>query len=77
MALGIPAVVSPVAVNKTIITPGVNGYWCETEQEWVVCLARLIEDAQLRKAIGANGRAMVEKHYSISSNSENFLSLFR
>lgn len=77
MALEIPAVVSPVAVNKNIVTPGVHGFWCESQLEWVGRLSQLIEDPALRKEMGSNGRKKVVKEYSVFSNKENFLSLFR
>jgi glycosyltransferase involved in cell wall biosynthesis len=76
MSLGIPAVVSPVGVNKTIVTHGFNGYWCDTDREWAECLSLLIENEQLRKDLGANGRDRVVANYSIDSNTQNFLSLF-
>jgi len=76
MALGIPALVSPVGVNRVIVTPSYDGYWCETKDQWVECLARLVEDEQLRQDLGRNGRDTVVSHYSVASNSQNFLSLF-
>ena len=41
MAVGIPAVASPVGVNREIITNGVNGFLASTEQEWYDSLERL------------------------------------
>jgi glycosyltransferase involved in cell wall biosynthesis len=76
MALGIPAVVSPVGVNRVVVTPSYNGYWCVTKNEWMECLARLVEDEQLRQDLGRNGRDRVVSDYSVASNSQNFLSLF-
>lgn len=75
MALGIPAVASPVGVNKSIIDDGVNGYICQTDDEWINCLTILLQDEQKRKAFGNAGKRKIEQQYSISSNSENFLSL--
>jgi glycosyltransferase involved in cell wall biosynthesis len=76
MALEIPAVVSPVGVNTKIIDNGTNGYWCATEIEWLNCLEKLISDTVLRKQIGVAGRKKIVSHYSILSNSSNFLGLF-
>src|SRR3712207_7532868 len=41
LALGIPAVASPVGVNKHIIVPNQNGFLCGTEKEWYEALATL------------------------------------
>ncbi|MBA4057687.1 MAG: group 1 glycosyl transferase, partial [Marivirga sp.] len=76
-ALEIPAVVSPVAVNKYIVTPGVHGFWCENKSEWIDRLSQLIENPPLRREMGKNGRIKVEKEYSVLSNKKNFLSLFQ
>lgn len=75
LALKIPAVVSPVGVNSTIVEHGIHGYCCTTEQEWFDALEKLILDHQLRKKMGELGREKVITHYSVSSNSANFLSL--
>jgi glycosyltransferase involved in cell wall biosynthesis len=77
MALEIPAVVSPVGVNTTIVTPNVNGFLCNTSDEWFTCLSRLIQDRSLRVALGKQGRITVNQSYSTDANSSVFLSLFQ
>ena len=76
MSLGIPAVVSPVGVNKEIVTHGVEGYHCTTDSDWESHLAALIQDEGLRKQLGSNGRKKVEEQFSVLANQERFLSLF-
>ncbi|MBW8051272.1 MAG: glycosyltransferase family 4 protein [Cytophagales bacterium] len=76
MALGIPPVVSPVGVNKSIVDHKVDGYWCETSDDWYYYLEKLILDPGLRTEIGKCARDKVIKHYSVTSNKDNFLSLF-
>ena len=76
MALELPAVASPVGVNSKIIDHGINGFLCGTDQDWEDSLRKLIEDANLRKSMGINGRRKIIENYSIRSNSSTFLSLF-
>jgi glycosyltransferase involved in cell wall biosynthesis len=76
MALGLPAVASPVGVNTKIIDQGVNGFLCTTSREWEQALKTLIENKELRYQMGKNGRKKVLDYYSLLSNSANFLSLF-
>lgn len=68
LALGIPAVASPVGVNPQIVSHGVNGMLATTESDWEDALRGLIGDAALRTRIGAAGRQTVESHYSIQAN---------
>jgi glycosyltransferase involved in cell wall biosynthesis len=77
MALGIPAVVSPVGVNTQIVQHGLSGFLCDTPDEWEAALETLIKDKELRMKMGEQGRLQVEKHYSVHANTENFLGLFR
>ncbi|MEO6329138.1 MAG: glycosyltransferase [Ginsengibacter sp.] len=76
LALGIPAVASPVGVNKKIINQNINGFLCETKEEWYAALEKLLCDKALRETMGAAGREEIEKNYSVKSNTQNFLSLF-
>lgn len=76
MAMGIPALASPVGVNTTMIKDGVNGFLCSTTEEWIERLSQLIKDPAVRKKIGEAGRKTVEDSYSVNSNSSSFLLLF-
>ena len=64
MALGSPPVVSPVGVNATIVRDGVNGFHASTEEEWIDRIALLLADESLRRSLGQEARATVEKSYS-------------
>ncbi|TVQ93899.1 MAG: glycosyltransferase [Bacteroidetes bacterium] len=77
MALGKPAVMSPVGVNNDIISDGKNGFLAKTHEEWIDILSRLIDDAELRKRIGREGRKTVEERYSFHSQKERYLNIFR
>ncbi|WP_224998093.1 glycosyltransferase [Cesiribacter sp. SM1] len=76
MALGVPSVVSPVGVNKTIIQHNKNGYLADSPEEWESSISRLIEDTYLRCSIGKRARASVEAKFSVSANYCNYLNLF-
>lgn len=64
MAAGLPVVASPVTINREIVQDSVNGFLATTEQEWLMKLSLLIEDADLRESMGQKGRALVEQRYS-------------
>lgn len=76
LSLGIPVVASPIGVNTQIVDENVNGFLCNSPEEWVAALEKLLSDATLRKTMGVNGRKKIEDHYSEISNRANFLSLF-
>ncbi len=75
LALEIPALVSSVGVNKSIVDHGINGYLCTTENEWLYYLEELLFDESLRKNMGRDGRKKIISNYSVLSNSSNFLDL--
>lgn len=77
MAMEIPALVSPVGVNREIVQDGVQGYWCSTDAEWCARLEELILDPEKRLSMGKQGRKRVIDSYSVNSNADNFLSLFQ
>jgi glycosyltransferase involved in cell wall biosynthesis len=76
MALGIPAVASPVGVNKDIIDEGADGFLCTTKEPWYNAIATLIEQEQLRMSMGQKGREKIVACYSIQANEGAFLGLF-
>ncbi len=77
LALGIPALVSPVGVNTEIVEHGKEGYHCATDEDWYNYLDKLLTDTELRIRMGKAGRQKVVDQYSVRSNSDNFLDLFR
>jgi len=75
MALGIPALVSPIGVNTEIVQDGVNGFWCHQETDWEAALTKLLQEASLRQRIGIAAREMVVKRFSCQANAANFLAI--
>ncbi|HEX8503839.1 MAG TPA: glycosyltransferase family 4 protein [Hymenobacter sp.] len=77
MALEIATLMSPVGVNSVIIEDGVNGYLASEPQEWADKIGRLIENEALRLQIGRAGRETVLSRYSVLSEREHYIELFR
>jgi glycosyltransferase involved in cell wall biosynthesis len=77
LALGIPAVASPVGVNKQIIDQGVNGFLAGTEEEWLDALRRMVSDFEFRQKAGRAGKEKMLQHYSIRAIRPSFISLFQ
>lgn len=76
LALGIPAVASPVGVNAAIIQDGENGLLANTPEVWKAKLSQLIQDTDLRRKLGENGRKQIVKKYSVESLKSQFFDLF-
>lgn len=77
MSLGIPALVSPVGVNTRIVTDGLTGYTCNSEQDWEDKINLLLQDSRLRRQLGQAARKRVEEQYSVQATWPHFLSLFQ
>ncbi len=77
MALGIPAICSPVGVNSTIISDGENGFLASSQTEWVEKIRLLLNSPKLRRKIGRAGRDTVEQDYSTKVIAPKVLEIFR
>lgn len=77
MAARIPVVASPVGINSEIVEHGVNGFLCESKEEWFDCLSLLIEDKQRREEMGKHAYQAVLEKYSLTVCSEKMLSLIQ
>lgn len=64
MAAGLPVVVSPVGVNTEVVIHGETGLLATSPEEWAEAVVRLVEDPDLRDAMGKAGRARYEENYS-------------
>jgi glycosyltransferase involved in cell wall biosynthesis len=76
LALGIPAVASPVGVNKNIVDEK-NGFLCVSGGEWYKALSSLLSNAIVREEMGRAGREKVVKKYSLQASAALFLALFK
>lgn len=75
--VGVPAVCTPVGINRDIVEDGVNGFWARQTGEWEQGLSRLIQSGALRKEMGARGRETVEKGYSLKVNAPRMLQVLK
>jgi len=73
MSVGIPVVASNMGLNKAVIKDGVNGFLVSSEEEWVEKLSLLIENEDLRRQLGQNGRKMAEESFSLEKLAKVFI----
>jgi glycosyltransferase involved in cell wall biosynthesis len=67
LAAGVPAVCTPVGINREVVEPGVTGFWAESRQEWVERLSALIDDPEMRQRMGTEGRQKVLEGYTVQA----------
>lgn len=77
MAVGAPAVVSPVGANATVVRHGVDGFHAADAESWREALERLITDPALRACQGAAGRQRVLEDYSYDVFVERLVALLK
>lgn len=76
MAMEAATLMSPVGVNTEIIEHGKNGYLISSDKEWLEKLSLLIENEELRKELGRNGRKTIEEKYSVNANKMRYINYF-
>lgn len=64
MSYGIPVVISPVGLNAQLVKDGWNGYLASEPEDWARAIATLVNDCHMRKRLGANAFATIDKGYS-------------
>jgi glycosyltransferase involved in cell wall biosynthesis len=65
--VAVPAVCTPVGVNKDVITDGVSGFYARSPGEWLENLSALIANPALRKEMGLKGRQTALKDYTVQA----------
>jgi glycosyltransferase involved in cell wall biosynthesis len=68
MSVGIPAIASPVGVNRDILEAQQVGFSATTDEEWIEALRELLRNEPLRRSMGREGRKRVESKYCIEAN---------
>ena len=73
LAVGIPAVASPVGVSGRILDDGRTGFLAKEPGDWVRALAKLIDDAELRARVGRAGRESLRGRYTVADWTERYV----
>ena len=75
MAVGVPTVATNVGSTPMVVRHGHNGLLVKTEEQWLEALEQLIDDSELRRRLGANGRRTVVENYSIQAVRQKYLAI--
>jgi glycosyltransferase involved in cell wall biosynthesis len=67
LGVGVPAVCTPVGINRDVIENGVNGLWAITVDEWIEKLSMLVENGALRAKMGREGRKKIMEQYTVQA----------
>jgi len=76
MAAGLPVVVTATGMNREVLALGQVGFSAAREQEWVHALAALLDSPDLRRSMGAAGRAVAEEHFSLTRLTRQYAAVF-
>ena len=68
LAVGIPAIVTPVGVSRKLLDQGEVGLAARNPNEWFNSLRRLFSDRDCAAQLGAAGRKLVEEQFSVTTN---------
>ena len=64
MAAGLPAIASPIGINREIMEHGVTGLYATTATEWAEAIGALMGDRALCREMGSVARERVSQAYS-------------
>ena len=76
MAIGIPVVATAYGTNYRIMEHGVHGFLAFTEEEWLKSLSTLVNDIDMRRRMGTEGRKRVEEMFSVEANFQKYFKVF-
>jgi glycosyltransferase involved in cell wall biosynthesis len=76
---GLPVVVSDVGGNSEVVVNGYTGFLVEKKRPDLFAnkLELLIDDPNLRKNMGLNGRKRIEKYFSLENTAERYVELYK
>jgi glycosyltransferase involved in cell wall biosynthesis len=77
MACGVPFVMSPVGICATMGIAGETHFAATTDDDWYRDLRALLTDENLRKRMGASGRAFAETHCGVEGSADLLSDLIR
>jgi glycosyltransferase involved in cell wall biosynthesis len=77
MAAGVPAVVSPVGMNKEVLSKGQVGFAVTTDKQWYEALETLYKDKKLQLNMGNTARKVVEEYFSAQKVADSLAGIFK
>ena len=77
LAAGVPALVSPVGINRDLVIPGQTGLWAEGDGDWEKRIVQLAKDRQVRMNMGLAGRRLVEEKFSLQKIAPRYLDILK
>jgi glycosyltransferase involved in cell wall biosynthesis len=77
MALGIPAVASPIGSNPEVIEHGGTGFLADTTAQWVEYLELLIRDHPMRVRMSHKAAQVARERFSLEANAGKVIEAFR
>ncbi|MCP4367206.1 MAG: glycosyltransferase family 4 protein, partial [Deltaproteobacteria bacterium] len=77
LAAGVPAVVSPVGLNRDLAIPGKTGLWADDIDDWTDKISELIDHPKKRMKMGLAGRKLVEEKYSLQAQAPRYLTILK
>jgi glycosyltransferase involved in cell wall biosynthesis len=76
MAAGLPVLANPVGVHLELVADGKTGFLCRTADEWASAAQTLAGSPELRRRMGRQARATIERHFSTKNHAEFLLKIF-
>ena len=73
MSCALPSVATNYGPSLLVVDNGINGFLADTDQQWVDVLVSLIDNIELRKQIGLNGRQKAVNQFSVKANEGKYL----
>ena len=66
MSCNLPAIASPVGINKEIIIENENGFLCTTKDEWINKIKFCIENKNTLDIMGSKAREIINNKFSLN-----------
>lgn len=79
MCASLPVIASKISGNTDLVEPGHNGLLFPAGETVALrqCLIQLIDDGEMRSAMGEAGRTIIERGYSAQSISQRLVGVYR
>jgi glycosyltransferase involved in cell wall biosynthesis len=77
MSVGLPVIVSPVGMNRDILSKANVGFAATSADQWYESLQALYNNQDLQFELGNNGRRVVENDFSATAIATQLATIFR